>query len=300
MSFTFHCPFCNQELEAEENWIGQETACPNCSKTIKIIKNSENSVQNLHSDEISCPHCGATIKKAAKICRFCHKELNSTVANNATSNQPILSMCKECGSFIKTTSSRIGQSMACPMCGEDMVIEKAENRTCPSCGESIKIEAKICKFCHSQLPPINAIGEKGNKIESMYSSALLQSDLVFPVPDAALRNEMSDLWKKLHLWFILGCSSLFLGALTVAILIGIPILIFSIVASVFVIIFNCKLLYRYWKYVGPKPGWDIRLGKWLASCLFLSLTFTGILRYSGNWLKKSMQQDTMKLAVDLP
>lgn len=44
MSFTFHCPFCNQELEAEENWIGQEAACPNCSKTIKIIKNSENSV----------------------------------------------------------------------------------------------------------------------------------------------------------------------------------------------------------------------------------------------------------------
>lgn len=67
MSFTFHCPFCNQELEAEENWIGQETACPTCSKTIKIIKNSENSIQNLHSDEISCPYCGATIKKAAVI-----------------------------------------------------------------------------------------------------------------------------------------------------------------------------------------------------------------------------------------
>ena len=164
MSFTFHCPFCNQELEAEENWIGQEAACPNCSKTIKIIKNSENSVQNLHSDEISCPHCGATIKKAAKLCRFCHRELHHAVGGGATYNQPILSMCKECGSFIKTTSSRIGQSMACPMCGEDMVIEKAENRTCPSCGESIKIEAEICKFCHSQLPPINAIGDEPNSL----------------------------------------------------------------------------------------------------------------------------------------
>lgn len=173
----------------------------------------------------------------------------------ATYNQPILSMCKECGSFIKTTSSRIGQSMTCPMCGEDMVIEKAENRTCPSCGESIKMEAKVCKYCHSPLPPINAIGEKGNKIESMYSSALLQSDLVFPVPDAALRNEMSDLWKKLHLWFILALISPILGALTVAIFIGIPILIFYIVAQVFAIIYNCKLFYRYWKYVGPKPGY---------------------------------------------
>lgn len=83
MSFTFHCPFCNQELEAEENWIGQETACPNCSKTIKIIKNSENSVQNLHSDEISCSHCGATIKKAAKLCRFCHRELHHAVGGGA-------------------------------------------------------------------------------------------------------------------------------------------------------------------------------------------------------------------------
>lgn len=39
MSFTFNCPHCQQGIEAEDEWIGQEAECPGCGKTIKIEKN---------------------------------------------------------------------------------------------------------------------------------------------------------------------------------------------------------------------------------------------------------------------
>ena len=36
MSFHFRCPNCNAKLEAEDDWVGLETTCPNCSQTITI------------------------------------------------------------------------------------------------------------------------------------------------------------------------------------------------------------------------------------------------------------------------
>ena len=38
MSFKIECPFCHQEMLAEEKWIGQEAECPFCSKTMIITK----------------------------------------------------------------------------------------------------------------------------------------------------------------------------------------------------------------------------------------------------------------------
>ena len=40
MSFQFQCPHCSAKLEAEDDWIGSETTCPNCGKGITIIKDS--------------------------------------------------------------------------------------------------------------------------------------------------------------------------------------------------------------------------------------------------------------------
>ena len=42
MSFQFQCPHCNAQLEAEEDWIGSETTCPNCSQTITIRRQDRN------------------------------------------------------------------------------------------------------------------------------------------------------------------------------------------------------------------------------------------------------------------
>ena len=40
MSFHFKCPHCNAKLEAEDDWQGLETSCPQCSQNIKIVKTS--------------------------------------------------------------------------------------------------------------------------------------------------------------------------------------------------------------------------------------------------------------------
>lgn len=39
MSFTFNCPHCQQKIEAEDEWIGQDAECPSCGKAIKVEKN---------------------------------------------------------------------------------------------------------------------------------------------------------------------------------------------------------------------------------------------------------------------
>ena len=35
--FILTCPFCRQNLSAENEWIGQQAACPNCNQVITII-----------------------------------------------------------------------------------------------------------------------------------------------------------------------------------------------------------------------------------------------------------------------
>ena len=40
MPFHFKCPHCNAKLEAEDDWNGMETQCPQCSQNIKIVKTS--------------------------------------------------------------------------------------------------------------------------------------------------------------------------------------------------------------------------------------------------------------------
>ena len=39
-TFHFRCPHCNVKLEAEDDWNGMETQCPQCSQNIKIVKTS--------------------------------------------------------------------------------------------------------------------------------------------------------------------------------------------------------------------------------------------------------------------
>lgn len=40
MSFKFKCKHCDQSLEAEDEWLGMELDCPNCSQTITVKKAS--------------------------------------------------------------------------------------------------------------------------------------------------------------------------------------------------------------------------------------------------------------------
>lgn len=44
MSFTFPCPHCQQQLEAEDELIGQTLECPSCGKPITVKKEQEKAV----------------------------------------------------------------------------------------------------------------------------------------------------------------------------------------------------------------------------------------------------------------
>ena len=37
-NFTFNCPECDQPLEAQDEWRGQQTQCPSCGNNIEIPK----------------------------------------------------------------------------------------------------------------------------------------------------------------------------------------------------------------------------------------------------------------------
>lgn len=37
-NFTFNCPECDQPLEAQDEWRGQQTQCPSCGTNIEIPK----------------------------------------------------------------------------------------------------------------------------------------------------------------------------------------------------------------------------------------------------------------------
>ena len=64
MSFTFNCPHCQQKIEAEDEWIGQDAECPSCGKAIKVEKNKP--LITLKPIKMSftfnCPHCQQKIE----------------------------------------------------------------------------------------------------------------------------------------------------------------------------------------------------------------------------------------------
>lgn len=58
--FIFTCPHCNQQFNAEEEWIGESTECPGCQQTVYIKKTEQsNAIPNkstsaFHKDTSSC------------------------------------------------------------------------------------------------------------------------------------------------------------------------------------------------------------------------------------------------------
>ena len=65
MSFKCYCNYCGQELEAEDNWEGQKSACPKCNQEITISRPPEVQAQK------ECPFCSEEIKFTAKKCKHC-------------------------------------------------------------------------------------------------------------------------------------------------------------------------------------------------------------------------------------
>ena len=50
--FIFSCPQCGNQFYAQEEWIGENTSCPNCGQSIRIEKRSKAMLSN-HKGQIS-------------------------------------------------------------------------------------------------------------------------------------------------------------------------------------------------------------------------------------------------------
>ena len=135
MPFYFRCPHCNTELEAEYDWAGMETSCPNCSQTITIPleRDHENSEIKLSPTDLK-PQPD-TQKKAKK---------------NISSDR-FTFLCPLCGTLTELDASLQNQEYECPACCEKSIAVPATEKPCPYCGKMIKFRAKICRFCKKQL-----------------------------------------------------------------------------------------------------------------------------------------------------
>lgn len=69
MSFTLNCPKCNIEIEAEEEWGGQEAECPACGNSFVILKQIKT--------DTKCPNCTSAIPADAILCIKCGYDLRT-------------------------------------------------------------------------------------------------------------------------------------------------------------------------------------------------------------------------------
>ena len=102
---------------------------------------------------------------------------------------------------------------------------------------------------------------------------------VLPVPDDVLKEEMRRYWKGLKKWMIIGLIICFIGIILLCIglklltketqlqeenlypaimffSLGFVVLLCDIYPLVMNLINYCKLLYRYWNYIGTKKGYS--------------------------------------------
>ncbi len=128
MSFHFKCPYCATELEAQDEWVGLQTTCPGCRKSI----------------EVKPAAASVPVRPRVKLVAGAPKAIPRNVPP-AAGSFPFV--CPACGSVTELDSSLLNQVYECPECCEKSIAVPAEERPCPHCGQMIKYQAKICRFC---------------------------------------------------------------------------------------------------------------------------------------------------------
>ena len=63
---TFHCPHCNQQLEAPPEMAGTEIICPACNEQFTAPKGFGG-----QTEAAACPGCGAQLAADAVLCIQC-------------------------------------------------------------------------------------------------------------------------------------------------------------------------------------------------------------------------------------
>lgn len=237
MSFQFQCPHCSAKLEAEDDWIGLETTCPNCSQTITIAPNT---IQEKPKIQLA-----PVISQASPEVQR-PRSTQSHLAKDSSASSKFPFICPSCGTLTELDSSLQNQEYECPACCEKAIAVPATERPCPYCGEMIKFQAKICRFCKKSVEP-----EKS----SFPSSAQRNSTPPQLTPATSNTIVVKEL-DTLFFWWWLSLA------------LAIPTFGIGAVASV---VFFCMLLYRYWNLI-PRDQTSITSGKAVG---FLFIPFFG-------------------------
>ena len=226
MSFQFQCPHCSAKLEAEDDWIGSETTCPNCSQTITIAPNT---IQEKPKIQLA-----PVISQASPEVQR-PRSTQSHLAKDSSASSKFPFICPSCGTLTELDSSLQNQEYECPACCEKAIAVPATERPCPYCGEMIKFQAKICRFCKKSVEP-----EKS----SFPSSAQRNSTPPQLTPATSNTIVVKEL-DTLFFWWWLSLA------------LAIPTLGIGTVASV---VFFCILLYKYWCIVHTKTNHPVTPG----------------------------------------
>lgn len=219
MSFHFRCPSCNAKLEAEDDWNGMETQCPQCSQNITIVPDTVLEKPKIRLTPITNPSLTDTKRPISQ-------PLSQPTPDSTINKFPFI--CPSCGTFADLDSSLQNQEYECTVCCEKSIAVPATEKPCPHCGEMIKFQAKICRFCKRSV-------ELGKS--TSLSSA--QKNLNFPqLTPTTSSTVMKEEFDALFFWWGISLALI------------IPTFGISLIANV---VFLCVLLYRYWNLVQTEP-----------------------------------------------
>ena len=146
--FFFPCPFCQENVKSNVEWIGRSASCPHCNSTIIVPNNQKvaSKIQgiNKYSGEnptatstspllssISCPNCNADylVEASAKgkqiTCNVCQLPFIIKTFNTPRGNSPIMPLAPQ---FSQINN---GLQTYCQCCGK-IIAQSAES--CPHCG----------------------------------------------------------------------------------------------------------------------------------------------------------------------
>ena len=81
MPLKIRCPHCRKILLAEDEYAGQDKACPECGRAFNIpVPISDRAISDAAPapDIVSkCPHCGCDVAPGTSFCQACKRDLAS-------------------------------------------------------------------------------------------------------------------------------------------------------------------------------------------------------------------------------